>query len=386
MLAALGRLAANIGHEINNPLSFVIANLALSLDALEPAAAAGPSPDVELAELKRRLPGVCDMLRECQIGSERIRETVSNLQRLSRSDEERRVTFDVQALIEQSVSIAWNEIRHRARLVKYLGKLPPMRGNGVALGQVFLNLLLNAAQAIPEGAAESNEIRISSRVQAGEKGDEIVVEIADSGAGIAPDNLSRVFEPFFTTKPQGQGTGLGLSISRQTVLDHGGRLTIDSAVGKGSTFRVFLPAVHALTVAPVARVSPLSSVAMRARLLIIDDEPAVGRVIEMALKRDHDVVVVQRAPDALARLAEDQTFDLILCDVVMPDLSGPQFYATVAERWPALVRRLVFMTGGAFTPDTTAFLQHLGTPVLSKPFRIEALKELINGRLEEQRL
>lgn len=246
-LASMGRLAANVGHEINNPLSIVMVNLALSLEALESAARApatlleDPSSAVALAALKTQLGVVCEMLRDCQRGGERIRETISTLQQLTRRDEERRATFDVRQIIEQSVSMAWDEIHPRARLVQDLQSIAPIGGDGLALRRVFLNLLLNAAQAIPKGAVESNEIHISSQIQACATGEELVVAISDSGCGIPPELLLRVFEPFFTTRAQGEGTGLGLSISRQTVLDHGGRLTVESEVGKGSVFRVFLP-------------------------------------------------------------------------------------------------------------------------------------------------
>jgi signal transduction histidine kinase len=383
-LAALGRLAAAVGHEINNPLTFVLMNLTQSIEELRPPTRpagapppAGP-PDVGLAEANARMADVTGMLEDCRVGGERIRETVSNLQKLSCRNDDRREPIDVHALIEQSVSMVWNQIRHRARLIKMFGKIPSIAGNRTALGQVFLNLLVNAAQAIPEGDAEWNEIRISSRVEAGEAGDELVVEISDSGKGIPSEILPHVFEPFFTTKPLGQGTGLGLSISRQTVIAHGGRMTVDSVLGKGTTFRVFLP-LGAPLVPPLAVVARQRRTSvLRQRILVIDDEPQIGRVIRTALGADHDVSVVQRAGDALTLLELGQTFDLVLCDLVMPDLSGPEFYATVAARWPDLVGRLVFMTGGAFTPGTVEFMEHLATRILAKPFTADRLKGLVH--------
>jgi signal transduction histidine kinase len=247
-LASLGRLAVNLGHEINNPLTFVMANLTLSLEALHRSmeGAAGVAearipPVAELERIKGRMIAIAELLEECQVGAVRIRGTVGNLQRLSRRDKGDLVILDVHKLIDESVSMARDEIRRRARLIKTFGAPSSIRGNGSALGQVFSNLLLNAAEAVPEGDPEGNEIRISTRVAAAEGGAELVVEITDSGAGIAPEALSRVFEPFFTTKRSGHGTGLGLSISRQTVIDHGGRMTIESELGIGSIVRVFLP-------------------------------------------------------------------------------------------------------------------------------------------------
>jgi CheY-like chemotaxis protein len=152
-LASLGRLAAGVGHEINNPLAFLMLNLSQSLERIRPGSllprdwSEAPSPELEL-ELERirgRLVEVTDMLEDCQIGAERIRETITNLQRLSRRGEENREPLDVNMIIDQSVSMVWNQIRHRARLVKRFGKIPSIRGNAGALGQVFLNLLVNAA-------------------------------------------------------------------------------------------------------------------------------------------------------------------------------------------------------------------------------------------------
>ena len=386
-LASLGRLAAGVGHEINNPLTFVMMNLTQSIQQLQPRTCPpgqlplASSSEVALAELNARVVDVADMLEDCRVGGERIRETVSNLQRLSSRSDDHREPIDLNALIEQSVSMVWNQIRHRARLVKVFGKLPLIPGNKTTLGQVFLNLLVNAAQAIPEGDAEWNEIRISSMVQAGATGPEIAVEISDSGKGMAPEILSHVFEPFFTTKSMGQGTGLGLSISRQTIIDHGGRLTVESEPGKGAMFRVILPLglpADAISLPPhLGMAPPIPAPLCRQRILVIDDEVLIGRVIRTALKRDHDVSVVQRAAAALTLLERGERFDLILCDVVMPDLSGPKFYATVATRWPELLGRLIFMTGGAFTPRTFEFMEHAPTQVLSKPFTIDRLSSLV---------
>jgi signal transduction histidine kinase len=245
-LASLGRLAAGVGHEINNPLTFALLNLRESLGRLQPviinpeSSLRGTPPEVELRELKERLANVTEMLEDCQIGMERIRHTVANLQQLCRQSDQRGGPLDVRELIHQAISMAWNQIRHCARLDKHLIEVPLIRGNAGTLGQVFLNLLVNAAQAIPEGDAERNHIRVSTQVVDGE----IVVEIIDTGRGIAPELLSQVFEPFFTTRPVGVGTGLGLSISRQTVVDHGGRIEVDSQLGKGTTFRIFLPPAH----------------------------------------------------------------------------------------------------------------------------------------------
>jgi two-component system cell cycle sensor histidine kinase/response regulator CckA len=390
-LASLGRLAAGVGHEINNPLAFAILSVGQALAKLGPpgpppsAIRSGTDPRAGLApgESQRSPAGVREMLEDCQVGLERIRQIVGNLQRLSRQGHEDRGALDIHKVIEESVAMAWNQVRHRARLAKHFGKVPLIQGDATALGQVFLNLLVNAAQAIPEGNAEQNEISICTRLD----GDQLVVEIRDTGKGIPAQVLPHVFEPFFTTKPPGLGTGLGLSISLQTVTDHGGRLEVESQPTSGSVFRVLLPAVRP-PVDPAAR-SALATDGeaprQRGRVLVIDDEPLIGRVIQSALSSDHDVVSAQRASDAFARLEAGETFDLVLCDVVMPDISGPQVYAMIARRWPHLIGNLVFMTGGAFTPGTLEFIDRQLTPVLRKPFRVDDIKNLIRERMQGDR-
>jgi signal transduction histidine kinase len=375
-LASLGRVAAGVGHEINNPLAFVVLNLEQALGdlratpgGLNPATAGG-------------LSGVVSLLEDCQNGLERIRCAVGNLQRLSRRDDQDRAPVDIVKIIEQSVSMAWNQIRHRARFVRRLGAVPSIQGNAQALGQVFLNLLVNAAQAIPEGNTEGNEIAVGTKAE----GDQIMVEIRDTGGGIAPEILSRIFDPFFTTKAVGTGTGLGLFVSRQTVTEHGGHVAIESHVGKGTVFRVFLPCEMTATAAPApatAATPPAEAPAPagRSRIMVIDDEPAIGGAIRAALRGEHDVFVVQRAAEAFARLAAGETFDLVLCDLVMPDIGGPEVYATINERWPALTPRLIFMTGGAFTDATGAFIDRALTPIVFKPFRLGELKALVRKHI-----
>ena len=388
-LASLGRLAAAVGHEINNPLTFVLLNLSQSLDDLRPSirtldgAAGGSLSRGQVAEVRARLSKVAEMLQDCQVGSERIRETVGNLQRMSGRSEGQSLPLDVHKLIEQSVSMVWNLIRHRARLIRNFANLPLIRGNGTALGQVFLNLLVNAAQSIPEGHAEDNEIRISTTVEAGPGGPEVLVEIGDSGAGIAPEILSHVFEPFFTTKATGQGTGLGLSISRQTVGLHHGRMTVESAPGHGSVFRVFLPVGKSPVPPPAVPPPPRPAAVPRGRILVIDDDPLIGGIIKNVLSREHDTFVVDCASAAFACFERGDPFDLVLCDIMMPDVSGPAFYATLSERWPQLVSRVVFMTGGAFTAETMDFVSTLPTGVLSKPFTAEQLQQLARAHVQK---
>jgi signal transduction histidine kinase len=386
-LASLGRVAAGVGHEINNPLTFAVLNVSQTLDRVEALRSwIQLVPQNAVAGLERAkadLALMVEMLGDSRIGLERIGQTVGNLQRLSRQGPQDRGALDLPKIIEQSISMVWNQIRHRARLTKRLADVPAIRGDAAALGQVFLNLLINAAQAIPEGDTERNEIVVTTRALLAE----VVVEVSDTGQGISPEDLPHVFEPFFTTKAAELGTGLGLSISRQTVTDHGGRIEIESEVGKGTVFRVFLPQAPPEAAPPAAEPSPAEHKSgvrpARARILVIDDEPLMGRVIRAALAGAHDVVVVSRAAEAFELLASDAAFDLVLCDVVMPDGGGPEVYATISQRWPQLTKRLVFMTGGAFTPATKEFVAREQTPLLPKPFHVDELTALVRDCLKK---
>lgn len=245
--AALGRLAAGVGHEINNPLTYVSVNVDLAVTEIglwlaganaqpgeDPAAA---SPATGVGPTPERLATLREMLDETRSGLRRIRDVVKNLQSLSRPPEPRRELFSLNEVLDESLAMARNHVEHRATVVKRYGPLPPLSGDRSAIGQVFLNLLLNAAQALPEGHAEENEIVLTTSVADGE----LAVEIRDTGAGIPRDVLPHVFEQFYTTKPIGEGTGLGLAVSHRIVTDHGGQIQIDSELGRGSTIRVVLP-------------------------------------------------------------------------------------------------------------------------------------------------
>jgi CheY-like chemotaxis protein len=271
--------------------------------------------------------------------------------------------------------MAWNEIRHRARLEKAYGPLPEVEANESRLGQVFLNLLVNASQAIPEGAADQQVIRIATRTDGAGRA---VVEISDSGPGIPPDVFPRLFTPFFTTKPVGVGTGLGLSICHRIVTGLGGDIVAESAPGKGALFRVVLPPadVGASALGPVAtKVAPASR---RGHVLIVDDEAVLARSLQRALAHEHDVVVVTRAEQALARIAAGERFDVILCDLMMPQMTGMQLHDAIAPLAPDQAKAMVFLTGGAFTPEAQAFLGRVVNPRFDKPFDVLALRNAVN--------
>jgi PAS domain S-box-containing protein len=231
-MASVGTLAAGVAHEINNPLTYVISNLDLIAEDLDEPARASFADQLE---------GLKELIAEARQGSERIRKIVRGLKTLSHFDEEHRVALDVRQVLDGAIDIAFNEVRHRARLVKDYRAAPAVLADEAKLAQVFLNLIVNAAQALPEGQADRHEIRVATgRDPAGRA----LVEVHDTGPGMTQEVLDRVFDPFFTTKPIGLGTGLGLSICHGIVSALGGEITVESEPGKGTVFRVFLPAAQ----------------------------------------------------------------------------------------------------------------------------------------------
>jgi signal transduction histidine kinase len=231
--AALGRLAAGVGHEINNPLAYVSMNVDQAADELGRLASGAAAEETQGLGLA----GVRELLAESRVGLDRIRDIVKNLQGLSRTPDVRRELFSLNDLLDESLVMVRNHVAHRAVIVRSYETLPPFSGNRSAMGQVYLNLLLNAAQSLPTGQASANEVRAVTSVCDGE----IVVEIGDTGAGIPREVIPHIFDPFYTTKPIGEGTGLGLAISNRIVADHGGRIEVDSDAGRGTTVRVILP-------------------------------------------------------------------------------------------------------------------------------------------------
>jgi CheY-like chemotaxis protein/anti-sigma regulatory factor (Ser/Thr protein kinase) len=269
-----------------------------------------------------------------------------------------------------------NEVRHRARLVEDYADTPTIVANESRLGQVILNLLVNAVQAIPEGNVQRNEVRVVTR----NEGDRVCIAISDTGAGIPPEHCARIFDPFFTTKPVGVGTGLGLSICEGIVTSLGGEITVQSEVGKGTTFRVSLPAGHVREEPPAVR-APQPARGPRGRVLVIDDDPLLLKVVAATLTRHHQVTALTDARAAIARIESGEIYDVILCDLMMPQVSGMDVYAQLLRVAPEMAARTVFMTGGAFTPRARAFLADVPNPTVEKPFEPRALVELVRVRM-----
>jgi signal transduction histidine kinase len=365
-MASLGTLAAGVAHELNNPLAYVIANL----DFVEGELRRGIDDHTPL-DLSEMLGPIV----ESREGLARMVVIVKDLKTFSRPDEETLADVDVNQLLDRILNMAKSEIKYRGNVEKMYGNVERVRANEARLGQVFLNLLVNAAQALDESRFERNVIRLRTGTRDGRT----VVEVADNGQGISPENRSRVFDPFFTTKPLGVGTGLGLAICLGFVKAMGGEIELESAVGEGTIFRVLLPSTAPATTFGPERGSfgriPTRSPAKHS-ILAIDDDPSILSSL-VKLLRGHDVACCSSAFDALHRFEAGDVFDLVLCDVMMPHMSGVELFEAVQKRWPGQERRIAFMTGGATTPQTQSFLERTSAVILEKPFGLEAIEDCL---------
>jgi PAS domain S-box-containing protein len=372
-MASIGSLAAGVAHEINNPLTYVIGNVHLIDKRIEAALAhlrVAPVP----ATARDNLDQAREMLNEIKTGGFQIRDIVHNLRTLTRPDTSRREPVNVKEIADAAVNMAWHEIRHRARLEKRYADVPPILGNGSRLGQVVLNLLVNAAHAIPEGHVNDNVVRLAIRMHST---GHVAIEVSDTGSGIAPDIVDRIFDPFFTTKPMGMGTGLGLAIARSIVDELDGRLEVETKAGDGTTFRVLLP-VEAPAPAPAPVEEPVVE-PRRGRILIVEDEPLVASFLQRTLEAQHEVVTRPSGAEALELLLRDSAFDLILCDLMMPSMTGIELHARLEAELPEVLPRIVFITGGAFTATARAFTEQTTNLVLEKTMDPTTLRACVNA-------
>jgi CheY-like chemotaxis protein len=250
------------------------------------------------------------------------------------------------------------------------------------LGQVFLNLIVNAMQALPEGSPSEQLIRIT--VRASEDGAWVLASVQDSGHGIPTDRLERIFEPFYTTKPIGKGTGLGLSISRNIVTSFGGHIEVESELGKGSIFTVALPVSEAQAESiPTAHAPEASATSRPLSILVLDDDVMVARSIARTLGTQHHVTVCTRGGEALSLLTE-RAYDLVFCDVMMPEMSGLEFLSRLSAVRPNLTGRVVFMTGGLFIPDLRERLSEVPNICIAKPFQPGAVLDAVRRSMHQE--
>jgi nitrogen-specific signal transduction histidine kinase/CheY-like chemotaxis protein len=353
-LASLRTLAAGLANEINTPLTSVLANLEHAVRRLR-VLAVGDRADVE--DLALELPELVETLARAVEAADRVRRLTHDLMVFSRCGVERRVLVDVRSVVEAAIHIAAPEIRARARLVRALGEVPPVDADEGRLAQALVSILVNAAQSIPESGA--GEVRVSTGKNADGRA---IIEITDTGGGIAPNVLEHIFDPFYTTRPS-RGVGLGLSFAYGTVTSLGGEMTVESEVGEGSTVRVVLPAARS------QRGEPKS-------VLVIADDTQAGEALARALGDGHVAVVASSADDALVRL-RSQRFDVVVCDTFPPGMCVVELYAQAVRLAPRLADRFVFLTGGMVTERTRSLIEGMRPRCLEKPPDLARLRELI---------
>jgi CheY-like chemotaxis protein len=378
-MASAGLLAAGIGHEINNPLSFVSGNVDL---ALRTAADLGSylsdlpphrldSDAMEaLVHVETTLREMQEALSDARQGARRIQAIARDLATFSRP-ERTEGAVEIERVLDATLHLCWPEIRQHARVTKRYSGGTIVIANEAQLGQIFLNLISNAAHAIPPGEPERNEISV--RVHS--DGDSVTIEVSDSGSGITEAHMPRIFDPFFTTKRLGQGTGLGLSIVRNLVTGFGGEVDARSRPG-ATTVRVRLPLSHPTANVTPSTVTPLGTITRPMSILVVDDEPLIGRVVTRCLGRGHHVEFVSSGKEALARLESDRYYDVVFLDVMMPEMTGIDVYRALETSAPQRLSRIAFLTGGAFTAESREFLETSNVRWLSKPFEARTIRGL----------
>jgi len=373
-LGSLGALTAGISHEINNPLAFVLGNLELAQrQASELEARLRGADAFSLVGLKQ-------VLARAQRGADRIASVVRGVSVFARPDTETVLTIDVQDVLESSLQLASNEIRHAARLERAYEPVQPVRGNPAKLGQVFLNLLLNAVRAVGESPHADHVISVRTRSGPDRS---VIVEVADTGRTLPTTLHGRLRDPFLSSGPAGFGMGLGLSVSRELVEAMGGAMEAESGNGVGTTLRVILPShtrTSVLPTAPTPAPVPIAVRTKRPRVLVVDDEPMMCDLLSAVLSHDYDVAAFSDPRAALASILGGD-FDVILCDLMMPDLTGMDLFEHVTAERPEMAERMIFISGGAFTDRARNFLATTRRPQVRKPFRTEELVDAIEAQL-----
>jgi PAS domain S-box-containing protein len=362
-MVSLGQLAAGIAHEINNPLAYAMGNLSFAIEHLQ-----------GLSDSTPELLPVLAALRDALEGAERVRRTVRDLKMFARPESDRLGPVDVERALRAAISMANMEIRHRARLALDFDVVPPARSNESHLAHVLLNLLLNATHALGDADVQKNEIRITVRHL---PSDRVMVEIKCSGQNAV--NAAETLDPFPMSRLR-ESAGLGLALCHRLVQDSGGELLVENTPDKGSTFKILLlPAAEGHD--SVVPSSAPKGTRQRARVLVVDDEPRIGSAIARILDPAHEVTAVYTARDAIKRLERGEQYDIILCDILMPQMSGYDLYRSLEQIAPEAVNRIIFMTGGPFSTRGAGFLDSVPNARLEKPFSPEALRTLVQRSL-----
>jgi signal transduction histidine kinase/CheY-like chemotaxis protein/ligand-binding sensor protein len=361
-LAALGTLLANVAHELNNPLAVA----AMQLDNLQEEGASSTWRE-DLETLRQAV--------------ERCQSVVQSFLALARHQAPERHAVALNAVIGDVLVLLGRPLEiDGITIASHLeDDLPPLWADANQLHHVAANLITNAHHALRE-TDSPRHLKLTTAATADRS--QVILEVADSGPGIPQDVQRRIFDPFFTTKPQGEGSGLGLPLCRSIVEGHGGSIHLVSAPGRGTTVSVILPA--AASDVPPSEAAPEPKAPAQTRggtILLIDDEPGVQRALRRLLQRSgHEVSTAANGQEGLLAL-ETRSYEVILCDIRMPDLDGPGFYRELERRHPHLVSRVVFLTGDVLGSEVQDFFAQVGCPRLEKPFKVHEVRQVIQQML-----
>ncbi len=383
----MATLASGVAHEINNPLTFVLGNMEVAQRVL--ANTMRDHAKEEGSPLRENLMHVDAMLARAVNGAERIRDIVRCLVPLSRWKDGPPGLVDVSHVLQQALDVVRAQITERAALITEFARVPQTCCHASKLSHMFVNLLVNAAQAIADEHPERNEICVSIGFESERQ--TIVVRVQDTGCGIEPDVLERVFDPFFTTRPYGQGMGLGLFICRQVVTELGGVISVKSRLGTGTTFRVEIPVIETRVIQGPDVPSDACSAASSGkshpgtgRVLVIDDEELVGSLLGAILRQRHEVVVVTSAEQAQQCITEGKRFDVIFTDVAMPNMNGLQLHRWLRTFAPDQANKVVFMSGGGvLVSELEELISSSDLALLSKPFMTDEVLDLVDKRVAQ---
>ncbi|MGC4091161.1 MAG: response regulator [Polyangiaceae bacterium] len=388
-LAAVGRLAAGVAHEISNPAAYVQASAALmdthlqaANQALEHVQHARSASELSerLATLQRELGELQRVRDETAAGVERICSVVADLRGYTRLDSGEISEIQPNEVVHSVCQLVAGLVRHKAQLVKDLHEVSAVALAPGRLDQVITNLLVNAAQSISEGSPGMQCITVSTR----QRDSDVLIVVEDTGSGMSEEQQRHVFEPFFSTKPRGEGMGLGLSICADIVAAYGGRIRCESALGRGSRFEVRLPGAEPPVAKPFASAPPAPPSGERLRVLLIDDEPYILQTYALLMKGEFDVFTAADGAHALSQVEACPSLDLLICDVMMPDMDASQLISRLKARRPELASRVVLHTGGAMTETTRRLVESGEFPVFYKPLTVDdmsaAIRSLAAGR------
>ena len=385
-LATIGQITAGIAHDINNPLTYILSNMLTLDEYLQPMlslidhARHGDTPAaIDRTTLDTIRINLTEVIKDSLEGAQRIADILKELRHFSMLDDREERPIDINQTLDACVRVVKNLIKHRARLERdYAPNLPPVYGNVGRVSQMFINLLTNATQAFGRPDLQRNVIQLRTRVDK----HNVTVEISDNGRGIPAEVWALIFEPFFSTRRDEGGTGLGLAIARESAESLGGHLSVRSEQGQGSCFIVTVPLQSRPTGPRRLDDKPNPGRRTGLRLLVIDDEPALLRGLKRLLARDYEVSA-EKSPIKALQLPDLASFDIVLCDVMMPEMSGIDFREELIKRKLKLAERLVFMTGGTFTHEEHQRLHAQSNPTIQKPLNMRELKSLLDGMAEK---